>query len=129
MSGDEATRTVASMAAAREAMPVREMMTIAAALGQALWLRKQPEQLLDDKTAKQVIDALLAGIESSPCFMKGLMQGIPTFTLLAYDKAGHVAMRAWCATAEQHGCRHEKVDEARGKVSEWEKLPDARWPT
>jgi hypothetical protein len=79
--------------------------------------------------ARQLIRTLLAAIEASPCYYKGAVLGIPTFTFLAYDKAGHAAIRLWAQLAEQHGARPEKFASALAMVMAWERRDDLRWPT
>jgi len=117
---------VRDCAAARE--QPKPQYTIADAITDAQFYRQQPEYIVDLEKAKRVIDTLLSALEASPCYFKGARLGIPTFTLLAYDRAGHSAMLDWADAAEAHGCRAEKINEARAHAIEWADRPDARWP-
>jgi hypothetical protein len=116
------------MAAQREAsksMP----FTIANAIEEALWMRKTPDGYMTPEKQRLLVLTLLSALESSPCFFKGARLNIPTFTLLSYDLAGHAALQAWINAAEAHGCRPEKVDDARRILRTWSQLPGLRWPT
>lgn len=104
-------------------------MTIVDAIDNATWVRRTPDASLAPATAKATIIALLSALEASPCYFKGARLGIPTFTFLAYDRAGHIGIREWANAAQAHGCRLEKVKEARAKVVQWEMRDDCRWPT
>jgi hypothetical protein len=104
------------------------VMTIPEAINEGQWLRRTPDGILAPDVAKKTIEALLSALEASPCYFKGARLGIPVFTLLAYDRAGHVALRAWADAAEDHGCREGKVDEARRRAKEWSERPDCKWP-
>lgn len=103
--------------------------TIADAITDAQFYRSHPEAVVDGGNAKRTIDTLLAALETSPCYLKGVREGIPTFTLLAYDFAGHLALTRWIVEAQAHGCRPEKVVQARGMLAEWARRTDLRWPT
>src|SRR5258708_24957373 len=105
------TNVIAACAEQREAKHAAEQqpMTIPEAISQAIWTRKTPDGFLDPALAKKTIVALLSALEASPCYFKGARLGIPTFTLLAYDRAGHIAIREWANAAQAHGCRMEKV--------------------
>jgi hypothetical protein len=104
-------------------------MTVAEAIMLAVTIRTQPEFLIDPRAAKRVIDTLLSAIEASPCYLKGVREGIPTFVLLATDRAAIPALTEWIDHAAAHGCRAEKVENAMSILSNWRKRPDLRWPT
>lgn len=123
----DTSTVVEACAAMRE--QARENYTVAQALDDALWLRRTPDAVLSPDRSKQIIATLLAATEASPCFYKGVRDGVPTFTLLAYDQAGHAAIRIWAQLAEQHGARPEKFASAIAMVTSWERRPDLRWPT
>lgn len=127
MTPTEASAVVADMEAVREA-PLANY-TIPHAIDDALWARRTPDGLLSPERSKQVIVALLAALEASPCFLKGAREGIPTFTLLAYDPAGHAAIRRWADLAQTHGARPEKYESALAMVRQWEQRHDLKWPT
>lgn len=118
---------VADCARMRE--EARREFTIADAIAEAEWLAKTPDGVLSHAVAKQTVLALLAALQSSPCYYKAVQRGIPTFTFLAYDKAGHDAIRLWSVLAEKHGARPEKYVTARTMVAAWEQRTDLRWPT
>src|SRR5712664_1805808 len=120
MEKDTAADVVADSARMREET-ARKTYTIADAIDDARWLRRTPDGVLSPDRSKQVIDTLLAALEASPCYFKGARLGIPTFTLIAYDLAGQIAILKWAEVAEAHGCRHEKVQDALAKVTEWGK--------
>lgn len=101
---------------------------VADAITDAQYYRAHPEVIVGPTQAKRVIDTLLAALEASPCYFKGVREGIPTFTLLAYDFAGHLALTRWIMEAQDHGCRPEKVVQARGMLAEWARRTDLRWP-
>lgn len=118
---------VADCAEMREAP--RAETTIPEAISTAQWLRRTPDAVLAPDAAKRVIDTLLAAIEASPSYFKGAHLGIPTFTLLAYDRAGHLAIDEWIKQAAAHGCRPEKLDDARARLAEFMQRTDCAWPT
>lgn len=126
METEQASKVIQDCAEQREA--ARAAYTIPEAVTDAQYLRRTPDAVLPLDRAKQVIDTLLAALEASPCYFKAARLGIPTFTLLAYDRAGHAAIRVWSAAAEAHGCRPEKVNDALATVSTWEQSPDCSWP-
>lgn len=107
----------------------RQVYTAANAVDDARWLINQPDGLMSPARTRQLIQTLLAAIEASPCYYKGVVLGIPTFTMLAYDPAGHAAIRLWAQLAEQHGARPEKWSSALAMVLSWERRDDLRWPT
>ena len=102
--------------------------TVASAIETAQALRSQPELLLDSRGYRRIIGALLEALEASPCYFKAVRLGEPSFTLRAHDLAGHTALDVWATLSEQHGCRPDKVQEARKLVSEWRERSDLRWP-
>lgn len=120
-------KIVAECAAQREGTTAD--MTIPEAISTAQWLRRTPDGVLAPDSAKRVIDALLSALEASPCYFKGARLGIPTFTLLAYDLAGHKAIDEWIKQAAAHGCRPEKLANARSRLLEFEQRTDCAWPT
>lgn len=124
----ENKQNVVSQCAAQREAAAAQVMTIPQAIDAAEWLRRTPDAILDGARAKTIIGTLLAGIESSPCFAKGLKLGLRTFTLLPYDRAGHAAIDTWILEAEAHGCRQVKVADARAILNEWSKRPDLKWP-
>lgn len=124
---EKTENVVAACAAMREA-PGPEY-TIVQAIDDAKWVRGTPDGILAPDAAKRTIVALLAALEASPCYFKGVRLGIPTFTILGYDRAGHIAIREWANAAQAHGCRMEKVTDARMRVVEWEMRLDCAWPT
>src|SRR5712664_2803905 len=127
MEAEEASKVVEDCARMREGA-ARQNYTIAEAVSDARWLRRTPDAAVLPERARQTIDTLLAALEASPCFLKGAVLGIPTFTILAYDRAGHVAMTRWAHAAEDHGCRQDKVQEVRAKATEWALRTDCKWP-
>jgi hypothetical protein len=126
MEAGQASKVVQDCAQQRE--KARESYTIPEAIADAQYLRRTPDAVLTPGQAKQTIDALLAALEASPCYFKAARLGLPSFTLLPYDRAGHAAIRVWSAAAEAHGCRPEKVADALATVSTWEQRPDCKWP-
>lgn len=107
----------------------RPDMTVAEAIAQAQWVRRTPDGVLSPAIAKQTMEALLSALEASPCYFKGARLGIPTFTLLAYDRAGHLAIGEWIKQASAHGCRPEKVADASARLAEFMQRTDCSWPT
>lgn len=99
------------------------------AITDAQYYRAHPEVIVGPTQAKRVIDTLLAALEASPCYFKAAREGIPSFTLLAYDLAGHHAIRVWAGYAQNHGARPEKYESAVGMVYDWQNRDDLRWPT
>lgn len=116
-------------ACARMREEERQHYTVADAVTDAKWLIGQPDGLMSPARTRQLVRTLLAAIEASPCYYKGALLGIPTFTLLAYDRAGHIAIREWANAAQAHGARPEKLADARAMVVQWEMRDDCRWPT
>jgi hypothetical protein len=103
-------------------------MTIPRAIDNAEWMRRTPDAVLSIDAAKRTIDALLSALQASPCYFKAARLGLPSFTLLPYDMAGHHALITWAQKAEEHGCRPEKFAQARALAFEWSKRPDCKWP-
>lgn len=118
---------IAACAKDREEAAARQY-TVADAIEDAQWIRRTPDAFVAPQRAKRCIVTLLAALEASPCYFKAARLGLPSFTLLPYDKAGHIALNVWATTAESHGCRPEKVADARAKVREWSQRPDLKWP-
>lgn len=102
--------------------------TIQNAIEDALWLRGVPDGFATPDKMKLITETLFRAIEASPCFYKGLRLNIETFTLLAYDKAGWHALDGWIAEAADHGCREEKLIDARARLARFMQSQDARWP-
>ena len=127
MEANEATQIVADCAAMRE--QPRANYTVPEAIADALWLERTPDAVVSRDRLKQIIATLHAGLQASPCYYKGAREGIPTFTILAYDRAGHAAIRHWADLADDHGARATKYESARAMVTEWLKRTDLRWPT
>ena len=107
---------------------------IAAAIRYAEFLR---EKVDENKSAPpvvgvvrlhQFIDALLSALEASPVYLKAAKLGLPTFVLIASDRAAPAAIRMWAKEAEQHGCRKDKVDKARRISEQWDERTDTYWP-
>lgn len=124
---DEAKTIITETEAART-VGEREYK-IADAIADAQFYRAHPEAVVDGANAKRTINTLLSALEASPCYLKAAREGIPSFTLLAYDFAGHLALTRWIMEAQDHGCRAEKVIQARGMLAEWTRRTDLRWPT
>lgn len=103
--------------------------TIPQAIEDALWLERTPDAVLAPAKARQIVATLHAALQANPAVYKGARYGIPLFALLAYDRAGHVAITAWSNAAEEHGCRPEKVEDARRILSRWAARSDLAWPT
>lgn len=128
MDADEA-RIILKDCAESRAQAAQRPMTIGEAIDEARWLESMHDGYLSGVRAKQTIITLHAALQSSPCFYKGMRENIPTFTLLAYDPAGHAAIRRWADLAQTHGARPEKYESALSMVRQWEQRPDLRWPT
>jgi hypothetical protein len=126
MSGSDVVR---DMAAAREVLPPRTM-TIEGAIGKALWLRMQPESILDDKQAKLTIDTLLSALEYSPCYFKAVQKGEEVFVLRMQDRAAPHAIAEWAQWARRHGCLPAKVDQALATAQRWiqQAIEKTKWP-
>lgn len=104
--------------------------TISQAIDDARWVQRTPDALITELgKAKLIIRTLLAGLESNQTYLKSVCENVPVFCLRADDKAGHTAMRAWIVTAEHHGARPEKVEDARRILAKWEQRAGLRWPT
>lgn len=105
-------------------------MKIREAIGKAQWYRSQPEVCVDDKTAKTVIDTLLSALQQSRCYFNAVQRGQRTFVLVEQDRAAVEAIRRWADLAEQHGCPHDKVSQARMLATSWEAKPqtETKWP-
>lgn len=115
---------VADMQAQREA----PAMTIPDAIDKSEWLRRTPDGRLDPDKAREIIITLLSAIEASPSFLKASKLGLRTFTILPYDRAGHVALAGWITQAAAHGCRPEKVQDAEKILADWSQRTDLKWP-
>lgn len=118
---------VADSARMRDEEANREY-TVPRAIEDAQWIRRTPDAILAPDAAKRTIVALLAALEASPCYLKAARLNLPSFTILPYDKAGHFAIAVWADVAESHGCRPEKVADARAKFTTWTQRPDCKWP-
>jgi len=51
-----------------------------------------------------------------------------TFTLRGRDRLAAGLVRLWASRAEAHGCRPEKVAEARACADAMEQTPGRHWP-
>jgi hypothetical protein len=102
--------------------------TIAQAIGDARWVQNTPDAVIAPDRSKQIILTLLAAIEASPCYLKASMLGMRPFVILPYDRAGDAAMLEWIRQADAHGCRADKVDDARAMLMQWRQRPDRVWP-
>jgi hypothetical protein len=127
METTDAKKIVDECAQQRE-QPERAM-TVQEAIDEALWVERTPDGFLHPERSRTIIRTLHAALQASPCYYKGVRESIPTFTLLAYDPAGHAAIRRWADLAQTHGARPAKYESAIAMVRDWELRTDLRWPT
>jgi hypothetical protein len=120
--------TIVSECAQLRDQAASRVMTIPNAIDAALWIERTPDAIVDPTVAKDIIRTLHAALQASPCYYKAARLGIPTFVLLAHDRAGHDAIFAWARVADMHGCRAEKVEDARAMAVQWSARPDCKWP-
>ncbi len=106
-------------------------MTVAEAIGKAEFLRVQPECVVSPAEARRVIDALLAAIQSSKHFYLAKMLGEEVFVLRQSDRAAPGAIVTWVRSAEERGCRQDKLRDAIQTWQRWGNQPPetTRWPT
>jgi hypothetical protein len=101
----------------------RIQYTVLDAIRKAEEIASSPEVLLSHDQTHGLIAALLAGIKTSQCFYKGLVNGRRTFVLLEGDPAAAFAIMAWAGAAERAGHREEKIQDAVAIADAFEHSP------
>ena len=79
-------------------------------------------------TCRDIIEGLLAGIDSSTCFRKALQTGQESFTLRQQDKCAPAAIRLWANLARSNGCPADRTSDALSIAARWERFPAAKYP-
>jgi hypothetical protein len=104
--------------------------TIAEAINDAEFLRRQPEAILSDSQAKRLIDTLLCALQLHPSYLTAVVRGQDVFPLIEQDRAAPFAIRQWAEVAERHGTPPEKILGAKLRAKRWAEsaLPSKKWP-
>lgn len=120
----EPTPLSKSLSEDRARNAVRQPRTIAQAISYARWLRKTPDGLTNTTELREAIDALLAGMERSPTYVRALENNHEVFVLVQVDRAAiNAALPAWIDEARRVGAAEEKVAGAITFWNRWRAQP------
>lgn len=104
--------------------------TVADAIADAQWVRRTPDAMIGDPKARKVIEALLAALERSTCYLNAMQRGQEVFVMVQQDRAAPAAISTWATVASRHGCAFDKVDGAFRVAERWRSQADhaTKWP-